>query len=271
MRIFISADMEGVAGISSNSQREPDLRDYSWGRKLMTEEVNAAIRGAFEAGAKKVLVNDSHNTMDNLLPDLLDRRAKLITGNRKPLSMMQGISKQFDAALFIGYHAYRGTAQSVMDHTYSEGSINAVHVNGKPAGETYLNGLFAGAFGVPLVMVSGDQSLRQEVQALDPKIEAVVVKEGLSRYCAAHDHPEVACENIQKGVFQALSAPQFPKPLRLRPPYRFEVDLIHTHMADHCLLVPGVVKKGPRKIVFRQSDYITAYKEFLVLLRLACA
>ncbi len=269
MRVFISLDMEGVAGITSDHHREPGREDYQWGRQLMTGEANAAIAGAFDAGASEVLVNDSHNTMDNVQPEHLDPRARLLSGSRKPLSMMEGISRRFDAALFIGYHARRGTAKAIMDHTYSERVVNTVRINGKPAGETLLNGLVAGYYGVPLVLVSGDRALAREVQALGHGIHTVVVKEAVTRYSAASDHPEAVREKIRASVEQALSASQWPKPLRLRSPYRFEVAFIHTYMADLCMRVPGLKRRDGRTVSFRQENYLTGFKELLALMSLA--
>lgn len=266
MRVFISVDMEGVAGIVSESQRNADRQDYAWARQIMIEEANAAVAGAFDAGAREVWVNDSHDTMDNMIPDRLDRRARLVTGTFKPLSMMQGISKRFDAAMFIGYHARRGTAGAVMDHTYSERGIDTICINGIEAGETLINGLVAGAYGVPLVLVSGDQMLQREVQALDPKIRSVIVKEGITRYSAVTDHPEAAREKIRAAVQETLEASRWPKPLRLRSPYRFEINFPHSHQADICLRVPGVKRKSGRRIVFRQEDYLTGFKELLALM-----
>lgn len=269
MRVFISIDMEGVAGITSNSQREPGHEDYQWGRRLMAGEANAAITGAFDAGAKEVLVNDSHNTMDNLQPHHLDPRAKLLSGSRKPLSMVEGLSRRFEAALFIGYHAQRGTPGAIMDHTYSERAVNTIRINGQYAGETLINGLVAGYFGVPLILVSGDRALAQEVRSINSAIRSVVVKEAVTRYSAACDHPEVACEKIREGVKQALSASRRPKPLRLRSPYRFEVAFIHTHMADISLRVPGVKRKDGRTVTFRQKDYLVGFKQLLALMSMA--
>jgi len=269
MRVYISIDMEGVAGITSDTHREPGNEDYQWGRRLMTGEANAAIAGAFEAGAKEVLVNDSHNTMDNLQPHQLDPRAKLLSGRCKPMSMMEGISRRFDAALFIGYHALRGTAGAIMDHTYSERAVNTIRINGVEAGETLINGLVAGHYGVPLVLVSGDRAVAKEVQALSPGICAVVVKEAVTRLSAMCDPPEVAREKIHAGVKEALSGARWPKPLSLRSPYRFEVAFIHTHMADICMRVPGVRRKSGRTVTFRQEDYLTGFKELLVLMSLA--
>lgn len=271
MRVFISIDMEGVAGIVSERHRTPGNEDYQWGRKLMVGEANAAIEGAFRAGAKEVLVNDSHNTMDNLLPELMDPRAKLLIGRYKPLSMMQGISKRFDAVMFIGYHAHRGTAQAIMDHTYSESTINTIRINGREAGETLINGLVAGYFGVPVVLVSGDRALEQEVHELDPKIQTVVVKEAITRYSAINHHPQAARDKICQGVEAALKSGDFPKPLKMRPPYRFEVNLIQTHSAEMCKRIPGVTLKAPRTVAFRQDDYLTGFKELLAVMNLAYA
>lgn len=151
--------MEGVAGVVDREQTLRDGKEHERARKLMTQEVNAAIEGALEAGAKQVLVNDSHGTMRNIILEELNENAELITGSPKPLSMMQGIDKTFNAVLFVGYHAMRGTYKGVLEHTYHGNIVSDVFFNSKRYGETGMNAAVAGYFKVPIVLVTGDQAV----------------------------------------------------------------------------------------------------------------
>jgi len=165
MRIFISADMEGLAGVVGDEQRSRKGQDYQMARRWMAQEVNAAVEGAIKAGAKEFVVTDAHAGAINLaLPDL-HQKAALIGGSNRPLSMMEGIQEGFDAAFFIGYHAMRGTQDACMDHTYSEEKVMAVRFNGTPYGEIGINARVAGHFGVPVVLVSGDDKTAAEAKA----------------------------------------------------------------------------------------------------------
>src|SRR3989454_7852192 len=161
MRVYISVDMEGIAGVVHESQTDPTTpafaAEYARFRRLMTAEANAAVEGALAAGATRVLVNDSHWFMRNLLAEELHQTAELVSGDPKPRSMMQGIDQQggFDAALFIGYHARAGTRNAILDHTYAD-RIHDVRLNGKPVGELGLNAALAGGRGGPGALVSGD-------------------------------------------------------------------------------------------------------------------
>src|ERR671915_161264 len=161
MGVYISVDMEGIAGVVHEDQTDPtDARhapEYNRFRQLMTNEANAAIQGALDAGATRVLVNDSHWDMRNLLAEELHRVAELLSGSPKRLSMVEGIDGGFDAAMFIGYHAMAGTHSAVIDHTYTS-RVYEVRVNDRPAGELALNAAMAGVYRVPIAAVSGDQS-----------------------------------------------------------------------------------------------------------------
>lgn len=157
LKVYISSDMEGIAGLVSGTQVTGGERDYAVGRRLMIAETNAAIAAAFDAGATEVLVNDSHGSQTNLLAEELDRRAVLITGAPKPRGMMQGIDSTFDAVVFIGYHAQGSSIDAVLGHTYS-GALKRVTLNGREVGEYGLNAAVAGHFGVPVVFIAGDKA-----------------------------------------------------------------------------------------------------------------
>src|SRR6478672_6538618 len=209
MRVYISVDMEGIAGVVHEDQTDPieprHAGDYNRFRRLMTNEANAAITGALDAGATGVVVNDSHWLMRNLLAEELNPVAELLSGGPKLYSMVEGIDGGFDAAMFIGYHARAGTGNAVIDHTYTD-RVYEVRVNGQPFGEAGLNAALAGAFGVPVALVSGDRALAAEVrELLGEQVETVVVKEPLGRYAARAVAPAVARRRIHDGAKRALA------------------------------------------------------------------
>lgn len=158
MRVYISVDMEGITGVVSPTQVRPGEREYERFRRIMTQEANAAIRGALAGGATQVVVNDSHGPMTNLLIEDLHSDARLVSGSPKPHGMMQGIGPGFDAAFFIGYHSRHGTAASVLDHTWSSASIVDAEINGRSVCEGDLNAGLAGGDGVPVALVTGDET-----------------------------------------------------------------------------------------------------------------
>src|SRR5882724_11920611 len=213
MRVYISVDMEGIAGVVHESQTDPATpafaAEYGRFRCLMTAEANAAVEGALAAGATRVLVNDSHWFMRNLLAEELHQAAELVSGDPKPRSMMQGIDEGgeggFDAALFIGYHARAGTRNAILDHTYAD-RIHEVRLNGKPVGELGLNAGLAGVHGVPVALVSGDSALAAEAKdLLGDGVATVIVKEAVSRHAAKSVAPAVACRMIREEVPRALT------------------------------------------------------------------
>lgn len=266
MKIYISADMEGVAGIVHPDQRQIGNPEYTWARRLMAEEVNAAVRGALKAGAEEILVNDSHGNMRNLIPEHLHPEAQLITGNVKPWAMMEGIDGSFAAAFFIGYHARRGAKRGVLEHTYSERRIYELRLNGVPAGEIAINAALAGHYGVPVVLVSGDEEAVREAKACLGQVVGVKVKGGISRLSARSLHPEKAQGLIEEGAIQALGRlPDF-RPFALAPPITLEVDFVDGMMADLAEMVPGIKRKGSRTVAFTAEDYPSVYKAFLTMM-----
>ncbi len=273
MRVFLSVDMEGVAGVVHEDQTNPvDPRcatEYARFRRLMTLEANAAIDGAIAGGATTVLVNDSHWTMRNLLAEELDPRAELLSGGPKTWSMMEGIERGWDLAAFIGYHARAGTANAVLDHTYTSAILD-VRLNGRSVGELGLNAALAGSFGVPVALVSGDQALAAEALALlGEVVRRVVVKQAVSRHAALSLAPEVARGRIREAMREVVAAGPRPAPFVLPAPITLEVDWSLTVQADHAAMAPGFERRGPRTVAWTHADYREVFRAFRTMFNLA--
>ena len=271
MRVYISVDMEGVAGVAHEDQTDPiDPRhagDYNRFRRLMTNEANAAIAGALEAGAKAVLVNDSHWFMRNLLAEELNPAAELLSGGPKRLSMVEGIDGGFDAAMFIGYHARAGTRNATIDHTYTS-RVYEARLNGEPVGELALNAAMAGVHGVAVALVSGDQALAAEARMLlGGGIETVLVKEAVGRFAARSVAPTVACERIRSGAVAALRRKHVA--FTFKVPIRLEVDFVVSQMADMAELVPGSRRTGGRTVSYAGDDYREVFRAWRAVYNLA--
>jgi D-amino peptidase len=271
MRVYISVDMEGVAGVVHEDQTDPiDPRhagEYNRMRRLMTSEANAAVEGALEAGATYVLVNDSHWLMRNLLAEDLHPAAELLSGGPKLRSMVEGVELGFDAALFVGYHAMAGARHAMIDHTYTS-IVHQVLLNGRPAGELAINAAFAGSHGVPVALVSGDQALAEEARALlGDGVETVIVKHAVGRFAARSISPAESCRRIRQGAAAALSRRH--RPLVLEPPIRLQVEFALTQMADMAELVPGSVRNGGRTIEYQHDDYGEVFRAWRALYNLA--
>ena len=269
MKIFISADMEGTAGVTDWDQVMPDRPDYARFRRLMTEEVNAAVLGALEGGAKEIVVNDAHHTMRNILIEELHPQAQLVSGSPKPLSMMQGIDTSFDAVFFTGYHAAAGTQDGVLDHTYSSVAIRQVKLGSMIVGEAGLNAALAGHFKVPVALVTGDATAVQQVKKIVTHVEAVSVKEPFGRTAAQSYQPVEARRRIKEGAARALKRVKDLKPLTIPRPVELEVELMYTVMADRCMLIPGVTREGPRDVGYKAKDAEQAFSVFMACLALA--
>lgn len=269
MKLFISADMEGIAGVVSDKEVSPGEQEHQRARRLMTQEVNAALKGAFAAGVTEAVVADAHASMTNILPEELDPRAHLVRGAPRPMGMMEGLDASFSAVFFIGYHARRGTAGGVLEHTYSGRVISRLQINGHDQGELGLNAYLAGHFGVPVLLVTGDHQLVREGQELLKIVEGVQVKQGLGRYAASSLHPEVAREKIRKQAHKAVKRRGEFSPLTASPPVDLDLVFPQTGMADHAALMPGAQRKGGCHIHYRAEDYLLAYRAFRVLVSLA--
>jgi len=261
LKVFISVDMEGVSGVIHWEDVSRTGKDYSLFRRLMTEEANAAIEGALEAGATEILVRDSHGSARNILPDQLHPEAILLRDwSGSPLSMMEGIDKTFDAVIFIGYHAREGLPDSVLKHTMT-GTID-VFLNGNNMPEAGINGAIAGYFDVPVVMVAGDLGLVKQAQELFPGAEYVAVKEGIGR-AAKMLHPTKAQEMIKKKTKEALLNLKKVKPLKLKTPITMEIRYKDENDAARGSWFPGAKRTGERTVAYTHSDLMEVLKFFM--------
>jgi D-amino peptidase len=251
MKVFISCDMEGVAGIVDWAQcRVGGGTAYERGCLLMLDEVNAAIRGAVRAGASDVVVNDSHGAMANLDPTVIEAPATYISGRHKPGYMMEGLDDSFGAVFFVGYHGSVSGAPSVLSHTYNPEVISAVRLAGNEVGESGVNALVADACGVPIALVTGDDVTLAEAASVAPDHVGVQVKTSITRFAAHHLRPEDACTRIEEGAADAVEkvqAGRVRRSLDLDDP-ALEVDLHTADMATVAAWVKGVEQVGPRTV-----------------------
>lgn len=266
MKVFVSVDMEGVAGISAWEQCRAGGDDYALGRELLLGEVNAAIEGARAAGAGEICVNDAHSQMRNLPPAALAHRASYLSGRFKPLYMMEGLDATFDAVVYLGYHAAIASP-GVLSHTYNPQAMAGVRINGVIAGESGLNALVAQHFGVPVVAVSGDQYTIEEADRFCPGIEGIVVKRSISRYAAHHLHPDEARELIHDGVRQALSTMEVAAPA-MALPATMDIDLTSPDLAEQATWIRGVERTGPRSVSVRDDEPLRLFRSFITLVYL---
>ena len=267
MKVYISVDMEGVAGVSHSKPTTRDDSGYAQAVELMVGEANAAIEGAYAAGASEVTVNDSHGGMYNLLPERLDPRARLVQGN-KPYGMTEAArDSRFDVALFVGYHARAGHPRGTLAHTYP-GRVTLVEIGGRPATEAALNGLYLGALGVPVGMVSGDDALAGETADWMPWAERVVVKRAVSFRAADSLHPSVARDLIRAGAGRALEraarADSELRALELPSPISLHIDFQLPGQADFVAMIPGFERDGDRGVRYDAPDAITLFRAFVV-------
>ena len=270
LKVYISADMEGVWGVVHSDQTSPESPEYGPARKWMTDDVNAVIAGLFEAGATEVVVNDSHGGMRNMIADALDPRAFLISGSPKTLSMMQGIDGTFQACLFIGYHAKAGTESAILDHTISSSVVYSIRVNGREMPELGLNGAIAGYFNVPVIMVSGDTALcGQAKSVLGTGTVGVAVKDAVGRYAAKMVPRDDARRLLKEGAKEALLKCASVKPFVVQPPCRFELEFHTSGQAEVAWLVPGVTRADARTAVFSNGDYLEGFRLLRALIALA--
>ena len=269
MDVYISVDMEGVAGVVGREQVAPgDSLAYRRACHLMTQEANAAVAGAAAAGATRIVVNDSHAGMTNLDPEALDPRAECSLGSPKPYSMLAGIGPRFDACLFIGYHSGAGSAPAILDHTYSSRVFRAVRVNGVRQTETTLNAALAGHHGVPVALVSGDEATCAEARAaLGADVPTVAVKAAFGNQAAYSLHPSVARQRIESAARDGLARVSAGHigPTAPQPPFVLECDLATTLATDYVSTMPGVERPAGRTVRFAHDDYPTVFRALLCM------
>jgi D-amino peptidase len=237
MRILISTDIEGVAGVVHPDQTREGNTEYERARRWMTQEANAAIRAAFDGGATDVLVNDSHGSYRNLLADELDSRARLVLGKPRPLGMMSGLEHGCDAVMLVGYHA-RAQAAGVLAHTINSFAFARVWLNDRELGEAGLYGALAGEMGVPVIFASGDDAFADETRPLFPQCVFVVTKEAGGRHSAVSLSPQASCAAIGAGALQAMASIGLAQRLRIEPPVLTRLEVQTPALADLFCLWP---------------------------------
>lgn len=270
LRVLISVDMEGIAGVVHEAQTDPyapvHAAEYRRACEWMTDEANAAIRGAFAAGATSVLVNDAHWDGRNLIADRLDPRAELLSGSPKPLSMMHGIADA-DVACLVGYHGRAGTIDAVIDHTYND-TIAELTLNGVVVGELGINAALAGSHDVPVVLVTGDAATCDEARALlGMDLPVVVTKTSLGRQAARMLHPTEACRRIEAAAQAACGGRR--APWRVTEPVDLVVRFVRTHQADMAALLPHAVRRDGRTIAYRAASMPEGFRAWRAMMNLA--
>ena len=270
MKVFISTDFEGVAGIVDWDQIMVGSSDYEMGRRLLLGELNAAIDGALQGGATEFVVNDSHSSMRNLPPDQLHGLATLITGKHKPMYMMEGLDASFDAIIFLGYHGSIGASQAILAHSYNPRAIWEARINGAVVGETALNALVAAHYGVPIALVTGDQVTAAEARRLNPAPVCVEVKRSISRYASESLHPGVACGLIHEGARRALGEDKPPTAPVFATPIQIEITFLTADMAEMSAWLHGVrlVEDRSRTVVLEGNDPLALFRTFVTIVAL---
>ncbi|HTI14709.1 MAG TPA: M55 family metallopeptidase [Dictyobacter sp.] len=268
MKLFLSTDIEGTSGIVDWVQIIEGGAEYEQGRRLLTDEVNAVIAGALDAGVTEFVVNDAHSSMRNLHPQDLLGRATLITGKHKPLYMMEGLDESFDGVCFVSYHGSIGAEHAILSHTYNPGAIWEVRLNGTIVGESGINALVADYYKVPIIFVSGDTATAQESEFIAPQAEKVVVKESISRFAAANLHPTVACELLQAGAKQAVQRIEMMAPPAIKLPASLEITFLVADMADMATWIKGVERIAARTVWVTSDNSLELFRTFVTIVML---
>ncbi|MGE0553512.1 MAG: M55 family metallopeptidase [Gemmatimonadales bacterium] len=256
VKVFISVDMEGLAGVVNGPDVDPRGPDYGHFREIMAGETNAAIEGAFRAGATEVLVRDSHGAKNNLLPERLDPRAKLLRGvSVGPRNMMEGIDSSFDAVVFLGYHARAGTPNAILEHT-STGNVIDFSVNGISLPEAGYNSVVAGLAGVPVVFIAGDRAVVDQVRGLLGAVDGVAVKQEINDAVISLS-PRRAQEEVQRGVEQAVRNRSRFKPYVIPAPYTMVLKVRKDRE-----LYPGSRRVKEGETTFSSPDFLEILNAF---------
>ena len=270
MKILISADLEGVSGVSHPDQIYPDGKYYKETLLRWAQELNAIVDGLREAGVKKIVINDSHNHSRNLDSSLVPK-ASIVIGWQRPYSMISGVEKDFDACFFTGYHGMAGS-KSTLSHTYRPRIIKQVKLNNKPVGEIGLNAALAGVFNVPVVFISGDKETCTEgKKLLGNQIFTVESKKSLSRYSSISYPFKEVLKNLKSVSTSAIEEKKKWKVFKIKSPSTLEVEFSLSNHADACELIPGVKRISDNKVKFTHKEYPIVFKCFLAMGALAAS
>jgi len=248
MRVLISADMEGVSGVTWPGDVDPGTEQWQRFRRMLTSDVNATVAGLLAGGASDVLVNEAHDTMRNILLEDLDPGARMLTGRHKRLGMMEGIDRDVDAVAFVGYHTAAGR-NGVLAHTYLGNSLTGFWIDGELASEGLLNAMVAAEYGVPVILVTGDDQTCVDAKTYAPDARVVAVKECISRYAAICSPPAVTAAWIREAAAEAmqLAGRRPEQPIR---EHRFEVEFDASHLALATSNIPTVEEIAECRVAF---------------------
>jgi D-amino peptidase len=264
-RVFVSVDMEGIGGIGTPAMTTATGKDYATGRRLMTDEVNAVVAAVLRAGPAQVLVNDSHGDMQNLLHAELDPRVQYVQGSIKPLGMVEGLERGYDAAIFVGYHARAGTAGGFLAHT-GTGAVKGLWLNDVEVGEGELNALYAGSLGVPVVLASGDSAFAAQFAASAAALRGsppatVVTKVAVTPQSARLTHPQAVRDSLTAAVARALAAPARPFAFGgAEAPVRVRLRLSDPTTPQILEAIPGVKRVDGYTVAFTAPTMADAYR-----------
>ncbi len=265
MKVFLSVDAEGLSWTVHGSQTLNDGSDYNIFREVYTHEVNAIIEGALKGGAEEVIVNDAHGSSKNILYKELHKKSKLILGDPKPLSMMQGVENS-DVVFLLGYHSKAGTINGVLNHTYSS-NVHRLWINNEEFGEIGLSASVAGKFRKPVTLFAGDKAAVLEAEKIIEDAEFLVLKEGISRYSAITPSFSDVIETLENASKNAIKRKG--KPLIIDEPVEVKIEFLNSGMVDYCMLLPGVERLDGYTITFQAKDIIEAYKMFRLMIVLS--
>lgn len=256
-KIYISVDMEGIAHIV-NAQTSPGQFDYERGRRLMTAEVNAAIEGCLAAGAGEIIVSDSHGNAQNIIPEELNEAAYLIRSFPRPLLQMEGIDSSFDGVIFIGYHPKEGTPEANLSHTIWGTKFAEIKVNGRPVSEALFNAAVAGHFGVPVILVCGDQNVIREAKENFGDIETVMTKESIGFLSAKSPHPKVVCAEIRQKAERAVKRIKEFKPYVVQKPVKLDLVFKNIFDAETTAYLPWVKRTEGKAVQVEFASMLEA-------------
>jgi D-amino peptidase len=264
-KIYISVDMEGISGISGDDQVNAGGAEYGRSRKLMAEDLNAAVRGAIEAGATDILVNDSHGGQRNLLPEDVHPTARLISHSFKRHGMMEGLDDTFDAAIFIGYHAKADAPRGLFAHT-GTGVLRDLQINGRSVGEGGMNAALAAWYGVPVVLVTGDDTAIAEVKESVPAVRGVAVKRAINVRAVELKPLQQARQEIQQAARDAIAAAKKPAPQRTGP-FRVQMRFRNFTIPEVATAFREIEAVAPDTVAFTRETMPEAYRLIRVLYR----
>jgi len=267
VKVWISVDMEGIAGVMHRDHTGAGGREYEQARLWMTDEVNAVVDGAFAGGATETVVADGHGNCRNVVRSRLDGRARLISGqfSSLPPTQVSGLDAGFDAVMLVGYHARAGLAPGNLDHTAWSQTVTDVTVNDRSVGEAELVAAYAGGLGVPTVLVSGDDVLGREIETTMPDALPVVVKRSLGRYQTELVPPEEVHRRLRSGAEQAMRRARSVKPFAFATPIRLRVTFTHPGFAEMATWAPGTRRVAPYVVEYTGDAFEPVFMAFTLM------